>query len=448
MGTISAAAVTDLRFPTSRSLDGSDAMNPDPDYSAAYLELFTSDDELTGCAFVFTIGRGNDVQAAAVRAVAERLEGRDVDGLAEDPAAVHREITGDSQLRWLGPDKGVMHMAVGAVVNAVWDLRAKREDRPLWDTLARLEPHEVVGLVDWTYLRDFIDPGRAREILEERSAGRAARIEALSRDGMAAYATSPGWLGYDDAKLVRLCRGAAAAGFDTIKLKVGADPDDDHQRLGLAREAVGPDVAIAVDANQRWGVDEAIAAIGRLAGFGLRWVEEPTHPDDVVGHAAIAEAVHPVPVATGEHLANPVLAKQLLQLKGASILQIDATRVAGVSDLVAMILLAAGAGVDVIPHAGGVGLCEAVQHFAFFNAVSVAADPDRLTLEYVDHLHEHMADPVTVSAGRYRLPSRPGASTAFAAGVERAFAYPHGTEWRGGATYRRMLRCHDQEARR
>ena len=447
MGTISGSAVTDLRFPTSRSLDGSDAMNPDPDYSAAYLELLTSDDGLNGCGFVFTIGRGNDVQAAAVRAVAERLEGRDVDALAEDPAAVHRELTGDSQLRWLGPDKGVMHMAVGAVVNAVWDLRAKREGRPLWSTLARLEPREVVGLVDWTYLRDFLDPGQAREILEERNAGRCARIEALSRGGMAAYATSPGWLGYDDAELVRLCREAVSAGFGTIKLKVGADTDADRRRLRLAREAVGPGIAIAVDANQRWGVGEAITAIGRMAEFGLRWVEEPTHPDDVVGHAAIAEAVHPVPVATGEHLANPVLAKQLLQLKGASILQIDATRVAGVSDIVAMILLAAGAGADVIPHGGGVGLCEAVQHFAFFNAISVAADPDRLTLEYVDHLHEHMADPVTVSAGRYRMPARPGASTAFAAGVERAFAYPHGTEWHPGAASRSTPRLVDREAR-
>ena len=447
MGTISGAAVTDLRFPTSRSLDGSDAMNPDPDYSAAYLELFTSGDEPAGCGFVFTIGRGNDVQVAAVRAVAERLEGRDVDGLAEDPAAVHRELTGDSQLRWLGPDKGVMHMAIGAVVNAVWDLRARREGRPLWSTLARLEPRDVVGLVDWTYLSDFLDPGQAREILEERRPGRAARIEALSRGGLAAYTTSPGWLGYDDAKLARLCREAVSAGFDTIKLKVGADTDADHRRLRLARDTVGPGIALAVDANQRWGVAEAIAAIGRLAEFGLRWVEEPTHPDDVVGHAAIAEAVHPVPVATGEHLANPVLAKQLLQLKGASILQIDATRVAGVSDIVAMILLAAAAGADVIPHAGGVGLCEAVQHFGFFNAISVAADPDRLTLEYVDHLHEHMADPVTVSAGRYRLPSRPGAGTAFVAGIERAFAYPHGTEWHPGATSRRTRGRDDQEAR-
>ena len=430
MTSITAATVTDLRFPTSRTLDGSDAMNPDPDYSAAYLELSTSEPELTGCGFVFTIGRGNDIQAQAVASVADRLVGRSLDGLLEDPGALNRELHWDSQLRWLGPDKGVMHMAAGAVMNAVWDLRSKRAGLPLWRTLADLEPAEAVALVDWTYLSDFLDPGRAREMLEERRRERAGRIAWLSRDGLAAYTTSPGWLGYSDRKLDQLCREAAVAGFTTIKLKVGASLADDCRRLQIARDAAGPDVGLAVDANQRWGVAEAIAAVGQLAGFGLRWVEEPTHPDDVVGHAAIAEAVRPVPVATGEHLANPTLAKQLLQLRGAQILQIDATRVGGVHDLVAMILLAAHAGADVIPHAGGVGLCEAVQHFAFFNAVSVAADPQRLALEYVDHLHEHMAQPVEVVAGRYRLPSQPGAGTAFRPDTAAAFAYPTGTEWR------------------
>ena len=429
MTSITAATVTDLRFPTSRTLDGSDAMNPDPDYSAACLELSTSDPELTGCGFVFTIGRGNDIQAAAVAAAADRLVGRDLDGLLEDPSAINRELTWDSQLRWLGPDKGVMHMAVGAVMNAVWDLRSKREGRPLWSALAHLEPAEAVALVDWTYLSDFLDPGRAREILEERCGQRDGRIAELHRDGLAAYTTSPGWLGYSDAKLDRLCREAADEGFTTIKLKVGANLDDDRRRLQIARNATGPDTAIAIDANQRWSVPEAIAAVERLAQFDLRWVEEPTHPDDVVGHAAIARAVHPVPIATGEHLANPTLAKQLLQLGGAQILQIDATRVGGVHDLVAMILLAAHAGVDVIPHAGGVGLCEAVQHFAFFNAISVAADPRRLSLEYVDHLHEHMAQPVEVTEGRYRLPVQPGAGTAFRLETAAAFAYPTGTEW-------------------
>ena len=422
-------SVTDLRFPTSRTLDGSDAMNPDPDYSAAYLQLATSEEGLTGHSFVFTIGRGNDIQAAAVAAVADRLVGRSLDGLLEDPAAVNLELTGDSQLRWLGPDKGVIHMAVGAVMNAVWDLRAKREGRPLWSTLARLKPAEVVGLVDWTYLSDFLDPGLAREMLEERRGERDARIEELRHRGIAAYTTSPGWLGYSDEKLARLCREAVASGFDTIKLKVGADTEHDRRRLRIAREAAGPSSALAVDANQLWSVPEAIAAIGRLADFDLRWVEEPTHPDDVVGHATIAQAVHPVPIATGECLANTTLAKQLLQLGGVQVLQIDATRMGGVHDLVATVLLAAHAGVDVIPHAGGVGLCEAVQHFAFFNAISVAPHLQRLAIEYVEHLHEHLVDPVEVSQGRYRLPTRPGASTAFRPETAATFAYPTGAEW-------------------
>ena len=431
MARITGTTVTDLRFPTSRHLDGSDAMNPDPDYSAAYLRLATSDPDLSGHGFVFTIGRGNDIQAAAAGAVARRLVGRSVDALVEDPGAVNRELTWDSQLRWLGPDKGVMHMAIGAVMSAVWDLRARREGRPLWSALAALEPAEIVALVDWTYIADFLDPGRAREILEERRPLRDARIAELQRDGLAAYATTPGWLGYSDEKLVRLCREAVADGFDLIKLKVGADTADDRRRLGLAREAVGPDVGIAVDANQRWSVPEAIAAIGELREFDLRWVEEPTHPDDVLGHATIAEAVRPVPIATGEMLASPTLAKQLLQLGGVQVLQIDATRMGGPHDLLASVLMAAAAGVDVIPHAGGVGLCEAVQHIAFFNAVSVAADTEGLCLEYVDHLHEHFTDPVEVVAGRYRLPSRPGASTEFQPGTDLTFAYPTGTEWAG-----------------
>ena len=431
MITVTDATVIDLRFPTSRHLDGSDAMNPDPDYSAAYLRLSTSEAGLAGHGFVFTIGRGNDIQAAAVGAVAERIVGRSLDALVENLAAVNRELTWDSQLRWLGPDKGVMHMAIGAVMSALWDLRSRREGRPLWSTLARLEPAEIVALVDWTYIADFLDPGRAREILEERRPLRDARIADLRRDGLAAYATTPGWLGYSDEKLVRLCREAVADGFTTIKLKVGADTGDDRRRLALAREAVGPDVAIAVDANQRWSVPEAIAAIGELREFDLRWVEEPTHPDDVVGHATIAKAVHPVPIATGEMLASPTLAKQLLQLGGVQILQIDATRMAGVHDLLAALLMAAGAGVDVIPHAGGVGLCEAVQHLAFFNAICVAADTRDLSLEYVDHLHEHLTDPVEVTAGRYHLPTRPGASTAFQPGTEVTYGYPTGTAWAG-----------------
>ena len=283
----------------------------------------------------------------------DRLVGRDVDALCEDPAALNRELLWDSQLRWFGPDKGVMHMAMGAVMTAVWDLRSQREQRPLWATLLALTPAEVVALVDWTYIADFLDPGRARELLEQRLLDRPQRLARLSTEGIAAYTTTPGWLGYTDEKLVRLCTEAVTDGFATIKLKVGADIGEDRQRLALAREAVGPDINIAVDANQIWSVSEAIAAINQLREFDLRWVEEPTHPDDMVGHAEIARAVDPVPIATGEMLANPVMARQLLQLGGVQVLQIDATRMAGVHDLLAVMLLADHAGVDVIPHAGG-----------------------------------------------------------------------------------------------
>lgn len=429
MSKIASVAVTDLRFPTSQLLDGSDAMNPDPDYSAACLQLKTDDDELTGSSFVFTIGRGNDLQANAVEMLARSLIGREVDSLCEDPFALNRQLAWDSQLRWLGPDKGVVHMATGAIVNAVWDLRARRLQQPLWQCLASLSPGEIVGLVDWTYLGDFLDPGRAREMLEDQAKGREQRITALREHGLGAYTTSPGWLGYSDDKLVRLCIQAADQGFNAIKLKVGADADQDNRRLSLARGAVGKDMSIAVDANQRWSVSQAIAAVKDLSAHNLLWVEEPTHPDDMVGHAAIAKAISPIPVATGEHLANPVMAKQLLQLGGAQILQIDATRVGGAHELIALLLLARQAGATVIPHAGGIGLCEAVQHYAFFNAIAVAADTDRLMVEYVDHLHEHMEDPVRIDHGRYRLPAEPGSSTAIRQGALDRFSYPHGAEW-------------------
>lgn len=426
---ITGASVVDLRYPTSKQLDGSDAMNPDPDYSAAYLRLHTSDADLTGNGFAFSIGRGNDLQVAAIESLAERLVGREVDGLCEDPAALNRELLWDSQLRWFGPDKGVMHMAMGVVMTAVWDLRCRREQRPLWASLLALTPAEVVDMVDWTYISDFLDPGRAREVLEQRLSDRPQRLARMEAEGIAAYTTTPGWLGYTDEKLVRLCTEAVADGFATIKLKVGADIVEDRRRLALAREAVGPDINIAVDANQCWSVSEAIAAINQLREFDLRWVEEPTHPDDMVGHADIARAVAPVPIATGEMLANPVMARQLLQLGGVQVLQIDATRMAGVHDLLAAMLMACHAGVDVIPHAGGVGLCEAVQHFAYFYTVALANDPSRVEIEYVDHLHDQLEVPVRLSDGRYFPPSEPGAGTAFTSAAITDFAYPAGTEW-------------------
>ena len=410
MSSIITVETADVRFPTSVNLDGSDAMNPDPDYSAAYLRLVTdAGDE--GHGFVFTIGRGNDVQLAGVRAVAQLLVGESVEPLLADLGATWRRFVYDSQLRWLGPEKGVIHMAIGAVITALWDLRAKREGKPLWDLLAGLSPEELVSLVDFRYLSDALTEAEALDILRRAEPGRQERRQWLLEHGYPAYTTTPGWLGYDDAKLVRLCHEAVAEGFAHIKLKVGGDRADDIRRLRLAREAVGPDVTIAVDANQRWDVAEAIDWMSELAPFDIAWIEEPTSPDDVLGHATIARALHPMPVATGEHLANRVLTKQLLQARGASVLQIDATRVAGVNENIANLLLAAKFGTPVCPHAGGVGLCEAVQHLAFFDLIAVSGSVEGRRIEFVDHLHEHFVTPVEVHSGRYWAPLAPGAGT-------------------------------------
>jgi L-fuconate dehydratase len=409
---ITALETADVRFPTSLSLDGSDAMNPDPDYSAAYVKIRTdAADGLVGHGFVFTIGRGNDVQVAAIEALAGHVVGRDVDALLADMGGTWRELVHDSQLRWLGPEKGVMHMAIGAVVNALWDLRAKREGRPLWQVLAAMTPDELVDLIDFRYLTDALTREEALRILRAAEPGRAEREARLLRDGYPAYTTTPGWLGYDDEKLVRLCHEAVDEGFTQIKLKVGGDLADDVRRLGIAREAVGPDIRIAVDANQRWDVDDAVSWIKELASFDLAWVEEPTSPDDVLGHAAIARDIAPIPVATGEHIANRVMFKQFLQHDALQVAQIDATRVAGVNENVAILLLAAKFGVPVCPHAGGVGLCEAVQHLAMFDFVAVSAGLDGRMIEFVDHLHEHFVTPVDVRDGRYRAPTAPGAGT-------------------------------------
>ncbi|MDQ1666418.1 MAG: L-fuconate dehydratase [Actinomycetota bacterium] len=412
MSRIIALETADVRFPTSLSLDGSDAMNPDPDYSASYLRVCTdASDGLAGHAFVFTIGRGNDVQVAGIRALSDYLLGRDVEELLEDMGATWRELVHDSQLRWLGPEKGVMHMAVGAAINALWDLKAKRAGQPLWELLASLTPEQIVALVDFRYLTDALTPDQALDILKKAEAGRTERHADLVAHGYPAYTTTPGWLGYDDEKLARLCREAVADGFSQIKLKVGADLADDVRRLGIARDVVGAHVGIAVDANQRWDVDVAIDWMRALAPYDVAWIEEPTSPDDVLGHAAIARGVAPIPVATGEHMANRVMFKQFLQADALQVLQIDATRVAGVNENVAILLLAAKFGVRVCPHAGGVGLCEAVQHLSMFDYVAVSGSLEGRMIEYVDHLHEHFVTPVDVQGGRYLAPKTPGAGT-------------------------------------
>jgi len=406
---IIALETTDIRFPTSLSLDGSDAMNPDPDYSAAYLRIVTdADDGIDGHAFVFTIGRGNDVQVAAIDALSGHLVGRELEPLLAEMGRTNRELMGDSQLRWLGPEKGVMHMAIGAVINALWDIKAKRAGLPLWQLLSRMTPDEIVELVDFRYLGNALTPERAREILVAAEPGRAAREQALLATGYPAYTTSPGWLGYSDEKLTRLCREAIADGFGQIKLKVGADLDDDIRRLRTARAVCGPDFPIAVDANQRWEVDEAIAWVKALSEFDLAWIEEPTSPDDILGHAEIARGVAPVRVATGEHAHNRVMFKQMLQAQALSVMQIDSVRVAGVNENVANLLLAAAFEVPVCPHAGGVGLCEAVQHLSMFDFVAVSGTREGRMIEYVDHLHEHFTVPTDVRGGAYRAPRAPG----------------------------------------
>jgi L-fuconate dehydratase len=420
--------VLDIRFPTSRELDGSDAMNPDPDYSAAYVVLRT-DDGPDGYGLAFTIGRGNDVQAAAIRALAPHIVGRDVPEDAAALGALYSELIGDSQLRWLGPEKGVVHMAVGAVVNAAWDLAARRAGMPLWRFLSCMTPEEIVSLVDFRYLSDALTPAEALELLHASLPGRDARMAELERDGYPAYTTSPGWLGYSDEKLSGLARQAVSDGFGMIKLKVGGDLDDDVRRMKLAREVVGDDVRIAVDANQRWDVDTAVAWMRELAPFQPYWIEEPTSPDDVLAHQAIGRALKPIKIATGEHVQNRVIFKQLLQAGAVDVLQIDACRVAGVNENVAILLLARKFGVPVCPHAGGVGLCELVRHLSFFDYAAVSGTMENRVIEWVDHLHDHFLDPAVVHDGRYAAPAQPGFSARLKDETLTDFRYPDGPVW-------------------
>lgn len=436
--TVTDFEVHDIRFPTSEQLDGSDAMNPDPDYSAAYVVLRTDaadgeDGPVEGHGFCFTIGRGNEVMAAAIEALRPYLTGRPLPLTAADLGELYRDLTHDSQLRWLGPEKGVMHMAAGAVLNAAWDLAAKHAGRPVWQFLAGMTPEELVSLVDFRYLTDALTPEEALAILRAAEPGRAERAERLRAEGYPAYTTSPGWLGYSDDKLVRLAKEAVADGFTQIKLKVGGDVADDVRRLALARDAVGTDVRIAVDANQRWDVADAVEWMTALAPYDPHWIEEPTSPDDVLGHAAV-RAGQPVKVATGEHVANRVVFKQLLQAGAVDFVQIDAARVAGVNENLAILLLAAKFGVPVCPHAGGVGLCELVQHLSMFDYVAVSGTWEDRVIEYVDHLHEHFVDPTVIESGRYTAPAAPGFSARMHPESIAAHRYPEGPVWQARRT--------------
>ncbi|MEU6130752.1 enolase C-terminal domain-like protein [Saccharopolyspora sp. NPDC047091] len=420
----------DLRFPTSRELDGSDAMNPAPDYSAAYLVLRTDHPQAPeGHGFTFTIGRGNDLVVAAVEAVARRTRGLPVEEIAADLGGFARHLAADSQLRWLGPDKGVLHLATAAVVNAVWDLAAKLAGKPVWKLLADLPPERIVDLVDWRYLRDELSPAAALDLLRRAEPGRVERERRIREHGYPAYTTSAGWLGYDDEKLRRLCRDAVAAGWDSVKLKVGADLDDDRRRCRIAREELGPHRRLMIDANQTLGVADAIRWHRGLAEHDIHWFEEPTSPDDVLGHAAIQRAIAPTRVATGEHAHNAVMFKQFLQAEAIGVCQLDACRLAGVNEAVAVLLLAAARGVPVCPHAGGVGLCELVQHLSIFDFVAVSGSLDGRVVEYVDHLHEHFADPVRLRGDRYLPPEEPGYSARVLPESLHRFRFPDGPAW-------------------
>jgi L-fuconate dehydratase len=423
----------DVRFPTSRTLAGSDAMNAAPDYSAAYVIIRTDapDPALAGHGFAFTIGRGNDVQLAAIRLLEPFLAGQDLDEVLADLGGLGRRMVSDSPLHWLGPAAGVVHMATGAVLNACWDLAARQVGRPLWLLLAEMSPEEICGLVDFRYLTDALTPDEALGLLERGAAGRAGRIETLRRDGYPAYSTGPGWLGYSDEQLARLCSEAVADGFTQVKIKVGAVLADDIRRCQIARGVIGDEAGLAVDANQVWDVATAIGWVRELAPFRLAWIEEPTAPFDVLANAAIRRGVHPVKVASGEHVANPVMFKQLLQAGGLDIMQIDACRVGGVNENIANLLLAAKFGVPVCPHAGGAGLCEIVQHLSMFDYVALSGTTKGRRIEWIDHLHEHFTAPAVVSGGRYRAPATPGASTEIRPESLAEFSYPDGPAWRG-----------------
>src|SRR5262245_28635038 len=400
----------DLRFPTSLSLDGSDAMNPDPDYSAAYVVLDTDRDGLAGHGLTFTIGRGNDICVAAIEAMRHLIVGLELDWVKENPARFWRHLTGDSQLRWIGPDKGAMHLATGAVVNAVWDLWAKEAGKPVWRLVADMSPEEIVGIVDFRYVTDALTPDEALDILRRTAPGKAERIATLGREGYACYTTSAGWLGYDDAKLRRLCQEAVDAGFNHVKMKVGRDLEDDIRRLTIAREVLGPDRFLMIDANQVWEVGQAIDWVKKLAFADPYFIEEPTSPDDVAGHRAIREAVAPIKVATGEMCQNRIIFKQMIAGGAIDIVQIDACRMGGLNEVLAVLLMAAKYGLPVWPHAGGVGLCEYVQHLSMIDYLAVSATKEGRVIEFVDHLHEHFVDPCLIRNAAYMPPKRPGFS--------------------------------------
>ena len=427
--TIAEVRALDIRFPTSRTLDGSDALNPDPDYSAAYAIIKTSEPSLEGHGLTFTIGRGNDICCAAIEALAPMIEGKRLDSLTSDMGGFWSFITGDSQLRWIGPEKGVIHLATAAVVNAVWDLYAKIERKPLWRLLVEMSSEQLVSCVPFRYITDAITPDQALETLRRLESTRAERIDRMLEQGYPAYTTSAGWLGYSDEKIRALLRKAVAEGWTHFKMKVGSNLADDIRRASLIREEIGPARVLMMDANQVWDVQQAVEWMKHLSMFDPHWIEEPTNPDDVLGHAAIARAVSPIAVATGEHCHNRIMFKQFLQANALGICQIDSCRLGGVNEVLAVLLMAAKFGVPVCPHAGGVGLCEYVQHLSLFDYIAVSGSLENRRLEYVDHLHEHFIDPVEIRNGCYMPPKLPGYSIEMKKDSLRDYEYPHGAAW-------------------
>jgi L-fuconate dehydratase len=420
--------VVDVRFPTSRESIGSDAVNKDPDYSAAYCVLET-DAGIEGHGLTFTLGRGNEICVTAVEYLAKQAVGRTLSSITEDLCAFSRLLTDDSQFRWLGPEKGVIHVAAGALINAVWDLWAKAEGKPVWRLLAEMPAEQLVRAVDFRYIDDAITRDEALEIFERGQRGMAERLAKLEAEGYPAYTTSAGWFGFSDERVRRLCREGLAEGWTHFKLKVGGEAKDDLRRALLMREEIGWENKLMVDANQKWGVEEAIARTRMLAAAKPYWMEEPTSPDDILGHARIRREVKPVRIATGEHCHNRVMFKQLMQAEAIDVCQIDSCRVAGVNENLAILLLAAKFGVVVCPHAGGVGLCEYVQHLSFFDYLRVSCAMEDRVIEFVDHLHEHFLDPVRIECGSYRLPVKPGYSIEMKADSLAAYAFPGGRVW-------------------
>lgn len=427
---ITSVEIKDVRFPTSKSLDGSDAMNKDPDYSAAYVIIKTDDPRYEGHGLTFTIGRGNEVCVAAIKSLSYLLIGKSLSEFTSDMAGFWRMITGDSQLRWLGPDKGVIHLATGAVVNAVWDLYAKVEGKPLWKLLADMSPEELVACIDFTYIEDVITPDEAIVLLSKLAGTKQERINYLIKNGYPAYTTSAGWLGYSEEKLRRLCREAKADGWTHLKMKVGNDINQDVRRAEIIREEIGDDIKLMMDANQKWEVNEAIENMAKLARFNPWWIEEPTSPDDVIGHGTIAKAIAPIKVATGEHCQNRIMFKQFLQSGAMNICQIDSCRVGGVNEVLSILLMAAKFNVPVCPHAGGVGLCEYVQHLAMIDFIAISGSLEDRIIEYVDHLHEHFLDPVKIRNGNYVVPQLPGYSIEMKLQSLEDYGFPEGKIWK------------------